>query len=78
MRKLRDKALQHKLERALINLMGGKTTMTADERKEMRDNINLATKFLAVKNKLGGEEYGSGFTNGEAKEEKDDERLNDE
>ncbi len=77
MRKLGDKALQNKLERALIELLGGKSTKSAEERTEMRANINAATKFLAVKHKLGDSAYGSGFSNGHDKGDEEDAGLGD-
>lgn len=76
-RKLGDKALQNKLERALVELLSGKSTKTAEEREEMRQNINAATKFLAVKHKLGGEAYGSGFSNGADKGGENDAGIDD-
>lgn len=80
---LGPKALQNRIERSLIKLMtgkGAKGVQTKEERDELRDNINAATKFLAVKNKLKDADWGSGFgkPNGEAKGGIDDAGLDDE
>lgn len=71
--KKNDKKLQATLERALTDLLSGKNdkTKTREERDEIRQNINAATKFLAVRHKLVDNEWGSGFTNGATKGEDD-------
>lgn len=85
-RPLGPKSLQNRLERSLIKLLRGDKDkpvdkqMSKEDRDEMRQNINAATKFLAVKNKLKDSDWGSGFgkPNGEAKGEDDDGQLGDE
>ncbi len=76
--KTKDKKLQDTLERALTELLSGKSKKTAEERDEMRQNINAATKFLAVRHKLVDNEWGSGFKNGAAQGGEDDAGVDDE
>lgn len=77
MRKISEKRLQKNIETALYKLLTGKGAPTKEQRDEQRANINAATKFLAIKNKLGDQPWGSGFTNGEVKGEKDDAELDE-
>ena len=79
-RPLGPKTLQNRIELTLLKLMRGKAGQSKEERDEMRNNVNAAVKFLAVKNKLKDSDWGSGFgkPNGEVKGENEDERLDDE
>jgi len=55
--------LKDDIEKALVELLGGKSTKTGEERKELRANLKLAMQFRAIEAKIGDDEYGSGFTN---------------
>lgn len=54
--------LRRDIEKALIELLGGKSTKSPEERKELRDNLRLAMQFRAIEAKIGDEDYGSGFS----------------
>jgi len=53
--------LKGDIEKALVELLSGKSTKTVEERKELRDNLRLAMQFRAIEAKIGDEDYGSGF-----------------
>lgn len=59
----------------LRELLGGKSKKTPEERAELRDNLKLA---MAYKKIAGDEGWGSGFSNGEDKGEREDAGLDDE
>lgn len=58
----------------LRELLGGKSKKTPEERAELRDNLKLA---MAYKKIAGDEGWGSGFSNGEDKEDVDPEGIED-
>lgn len=70
--------LQATIEKTLAELLGGKSTKTAEEKAEMRSNVMLAIKWQSVKLKINDDDWGSGFTNGKGKGGNEDERLDDE
>ena len=61
-KKKKDDPLRGDIQKALKELLGGKSTKTPEERKELRDNLRLAMQFRAIEAKIGDDEYGSGFT----------------
>jgi len=65
------------IERKMIALLDGKGGLTKESRDELRADISAATKFLAVTLKSGDKDWGSGFTNGADKGDKDDAGLDD-
>lgn len=64
MKKKVNDPLKRDIEKALVELLGGKSTKTDEERKELRANLKLAMQFRAIEAKIGDDEYGSGFANG--------------
>jgi hypothetical protein len=60
------------IEKGLRELLGGKSTKTEAEKNELRANLKLAMQFRAIESKIGDEEYGSGFSNGDDKRVDDD------
>ena len=60
--KTKNDPLRGDIEKALKELLGGKSTKSAEERKELRDNLRLAMQFRAIEAKIGDDEYGSGFS----------------
>lgn len=69
--KLND-PLKRDIEKALVELLSGKSIKTPEERKELRDNLRLAMQFRAIEAKIGDDEYGSGFANGDDAEQSSD------
>jgi hypothetical protein len=64
--------LKDDIEKALVELLGGKSTKTDEERKELRANLKLAMQFRAIEAKIGDDEYGSGFVNDDESKQSDD------
>ena len=71
--KTKNDPLRGDIEKALKELLGGKSTKSAEERKELRDNLRLAMQFRAIEAKIGDDEYGSGFTDADNEKKLDDE-----
>ena len=72
LKKKNDDALKRDIETGLRELLGGKSTKTADEKEELRRNLKLAIQFRLAEAKIGDDEYGSGFSNGDDKPADDD------
>ena len=60
----RTDPLQAKIEKALMELLGGTSKKSDEEQKELRSNVLLAIKWQAVKLKMNEDDWGSGFKNG--------------
>ena len=70
--KTKNDPLRGDIEKALKELLGGKSTKSPEEREELRDNLRLAMQFRAIEAKIGDDEYGSGFADGQGDEKKAD------
>lgn len=69
--------LQAKIDRALNELLDGKSKKTTEEKDDLRKDVLLAIKWQAVKLKIQDDAWGSGF-NKNGKGENDDAGLDDE